>query len=147
MQDEINRATKLIERKQAFILNLESPRAKDAVAAEINIINGLIFQLQEQNENARQLEKITARNAKADSAIIKKLYMLCLLHGIDIAEWILISNEAIKYELEADKKGGYVRVPTKLREPFYAACRQLEIPDEQIFLSQTERLEIEQLKK
>lgn len=147
MQEAINRAIKLIERKQAFILNVESPRAKDAIAAEINIINGLIFQLQEQQHTAKHLEEINQRNANADTAIIKKLYMLCVLHGIDIGEWIYISNELIKHELETDKKEGIIRVPTKLREKFYNLYQLLQIPDEQIFLPKSDLTEFQQLEK
>lgn len=140
MQNEINRAKKLIERKQAFILNVENQRTKDAIAAEINIINGLIFQLNEQQNTANHLKELTDRNAKADAAIIQKLYMLCIMHGIPVNEFVFMSNEALKADLLADQKEGYTcRIPEKLKPIFFELQTMAGIPDEKLFLSEKDQ--------
>lgn len=120
MNKEIAQLQKLVERKKAYLLRLENPRAIDAIKAEINILQNTINAMIIETENKQALERFREDKDLKQYEDIKTLKIICLLHGInDYPVFIMQGLQHLEHELKWDRSENCVRIPNQLRKNFY----------------------------
>ena len=116
MEKSEKRLNDLIERKIVFLGKAEKTIIKEIVKTEINILNNYKNAVQSEFIDLfNQIEKLQ-KQKKEDSEKIKKLFLICQLHGIDISIFANLQNELLAFELKRDKENGILRVAEKLRK-------------------------------
>ncbi len=85
MQHELHLMQKLIERKKAYLQRVEKQNVKDALQAEINIIERYMLAVNNQLIDNERTQHINHLQKQIELLQLQKMKLegICLLHGID----------------------------------------------------------------
>lgn len=117
---ELARLKKLIERKREYLTRCDNQKVKDAVTAEINIIEGFIQAVSENESQYSELFKESEQFMQKQIVLIDALITICQMHGInDFEELLKKGLPLLRNEFLHDLKENYIRVPNQLRTTIY----------------------------
>lgn len=124
MIHELAQLEKLLERKKEYYLKTEKQNVKDAVQAEINIIENFIDAVQtkliDDSEVSQQYIISLEKKLKQLEQLNLTLETICLMHGID--DWkvfLMAGSNFVLSELKLDRAQNCIRVPNQLRKFIY----------------------------
>ncbi len=124
MQHELDMLRKLLERKKQYLTSVEKQNIRDAIQAEINIMENVIvstaIKIDSDFQATTQYIKSLETTITQLQQINVTLETICLMHGID--DWkvyLMQGSNYLKSELDRDKKENCVRVPNQLRKMIY----------------------------
>lgn len=121
MQQELELINRLVDRKKAYLQKVQNERMKQAIQAEINIIERFVGAInlfieqsrQEAKEHTTHLEKRLVAMEKTKRC----LELVCIMHGvIDYQLFVARGEKLLLNEIQFDMQENCRRVPTEIKE-------------------------------
>lgn len=121
MQQELQLIQKLLERKKAYLQRVENEKAKQAIKAEINIIERFItaatVEASNRNHDFKALNTELTKKVNQLENTKRCLELVCIMHGIiDYPLFVARGEKLLLNEIKFDMQENCRRVPTEIKK-------------------------------